>query len=291
MSKKYEELGITDAFIFAKVMSNKEICKPVLEQILNIKIRDIEYLDYEETIQIAPGSKSIRLDIYVEDDNNTVFNLEMQTTNYEELPKRSRYYQDIIDLKLIEKGQAYDILKTSYVIFICTFDFFKKDRSVYEFENICVEDANIRLNDGTHKIFLNTKGDRDGIGRELQLLLDYFDGREPESKLARDMQKKVFEARGNDQWRREYMSYQMELNQQYKNGRAEGIEQGMKQGIEQGMKQGIEQGKKQGVQQATEDINKLIKVLLSQKKYDELEKMSEDKEYQNELMKKYNIIE
>ena len=41
----------------------------------------------------------------------------------------------------------------------------------------------------------------------------------------------------------EYMSYQMELNQQYKNGRAEGIEQGMKQGIEQGMKQGIEQGK------------------------------------------------
>lgn len=83
------------------------------------------------------------------------------------------------------------------------------------------------------------------------------------------------------------MSYQMELNQQYKNGRAEGIEQG----IEQGMKQGIEQGKKQGVQQATEDINKLIKVLLSQKKYDELEKMSEDKEYQNELMKKYNIIE
>ena len=71
------------------------------------------------------------------------------------------------------------------------------------------------------------------------------------------------------------MSYQMELNQQYKNGRAEGIEQGMKQ----------------GVQQATDNINKLIKVLLSQKKYDELEKMSEDKEYQNELMKKYNIIE
>lgn len=291
MSKKYEELGITDAFIFAKVMSNKEICKPVLEQILNIKIRDIEYLDYEETIQIAPGSKSIRLDIYVEDDNNTVFNLEMQTTNYEELPKRSRYYQDIIDLKLIEKGQAYDILKTSYVIFICTFDFFEKNRSIYEFENICVDDSEIKFNDGTHKIFLNTKGNRDGISEELQMLLDYFDGREPESQLAKDIDRKVFEARNNKQWRREYMSYQMELNQQYKNGRAEGIEQGMKQGIEQGMKQGIEQGKKQGVQQATEDINKLIKVLLSQKKYDELEKMSEDKEYQNELMKKYNIIE
>ena len=57
MSKKYEELGITDAFMFAKVMSNKEICKPVLEQILNIKIRDIEYLDYEETITNCTGFK------------------------------------------------------------------------------------------------------------------------------------------------------------------------------------------------------------------------------------------
>ena len=263
VSKKYEELGITDAFMFAKVMSNKEICKPVLEQILNIKIRDIEYLDYEETIQIAPGSKSIRLDIYVEDDKNTVFNLEMQTTNYEELPKRSRYYQDIIDLKLIEKGQSYDILKTSYVIFICTFDFFEKNRSIYEFENICVDDSDIKLNDGTHKIFLNTKGNRDGISKELQMLLDYFDGREPESQLAKDIDRKVFEARNNKQWRREYMSYQMELDKQFRNGREEGMD----------------------------NISKLLKLLVSEKKYDEIEKISEDKEYQKELLKKYKIIE
>ena len=263
VSKKYEELGITDAFMFAKVMSNKETCKPVLEQILNIKIRDIEYLDYEETIQIAPGSKSIRLDIYVEDDKNTVFNLEMQTTNYEELPKRSRYYQDIIDLKLIEKGQSYDILKTSYVIFICTFDFFEKNRSIYEFENICVDDSDIKLNDGTHKIFLNTKGNRDGISKELQMLLDYFDGREPESQLAKDIDRKVFEARNNKQWRREYMSYQMELDKQFRNGREEGMD----------------------------NISKLLKLLVSEKKYDEIEKISEDKEYQKELLKKYKIIE
>lgn len=236
--KRYDQLEITDSFMFAKVMSDKEICKATLEQILNIKIRDIKYLDYEETIQVASGAKGVRLDIYVEDDKNTVFNLEMQTTSYAELPKRSRYYQDVIDLNIIEKGDTYDILGVSYVIFICTFDFFKKNRSVYEFENICVDDANIRLNDETHKIFLNTKGDRDGIGRELQLLLDYFDGREPESKLARDIQKKVFEARGNDQWRREYMSYQMELNQQYRNGK--------------------EEGRKEGI----DDMSKLIKMLI-----------------------------
>ena len=105
-----------------------------MENILNIKIRDIVYVDYEETIQMTAKSKGIRLDIYVEDDDNTVFNIEMQTTTYKELPKRSRYYQGIIDLNMIEKDESYDILKESYVIFICTFDFFEKGRSVYEFD-------------------------------------------------------------------------------------------------------------------------------------------------------------
>ena len=51
------------------------------------------------------------------------------------------------------------------------------------------------------------------------MLLDYFDGREPESQLARDIDRKVFEAGNNKQWRREYMSYQMELDRQFKNGK------------------------------------------------------------------------
>ena len=70
------------------------------------------------------------------------------------------------------------------------------------------------------------------------MLLDYFDGREPESQLAKDIDRKVFEARNNKQWRREYMSYQMELNQQYRNGK--------------------EEGRKEGI----DDMSKLIKMLI-----------------------------
>ena len=95
------------------------------------------------------------------------------------------------------------------------------------------------------------------------MLLDYFDGREPESQLAKDIDRKVFEARNNKQWRREYMSYQMELDRQFKNGREEGMD----------------------------NISKLLKLLVSEKKYDEIEKISEDKDYQMELLKKYKIIE
>ena len=90
-----------------------------------------------------------------------------------------------------------------------------------------------------------------------------FDGREPESQLAKDIDRKVFEARNNKQWRREYMSYQMELDKQFRNGREE----------------------------ERRNINKLNKALLSEKKYEELEKSTSDEEYQRELMKKYKIIE
>ena len=276
--KKYEELDITDPFIFAKVMSEKELCKPLLENILNIKIRDIVYVDYEETIQMTVKSKGIRLDIYVEDDNNTVFNLEMQTTTYKELPKRSRYYQGIIDLNMIEKGESYDILKESYVIFICTFDFFEKGRSVYEFENVCLEDSEIKLNDGTHKIFLNTKGDKSDINKELKSLLEYFDGSEPESELTRRIDIKVIAARKNERWRREYMSLQMEMNLKYR--------EGLKAGEEKGRALGQSEGKIE----TQKNINRLNKILLSEKRYDDLEKSAQDIEYQNKLMKEYDII-
>ena len=276
--KKYEELDITDPFIFAKVMSEKELCKPLLENILNIKIRDIVYVDYEEIIQMTAKSKDIRLDIYVEDDDNTVFNLEMQTTTYKELPKRSRYYQGIIDLNMIEKGESYDILKESYVIFICTFDFFEKGRSVYEFENVCLEDSEIKLNDGTHKIFLNTKGDKSDINKELKSLLEYFDGSEPESELTRRIDRKVIAARKNERWRREYMSLQMEMNLKYR--------EGLKAGEEKGRALGQSEGKIE----TQKNINRLNKILLSEKRYDDLEKSAQDIEYQNKLMKEYDII-
>ena len=78
-----------------------------------------------------------------------------------------------------------------------------------------------------------------------------------------NLQRTVFEARNNKQWRREYMSYQMELDKQFRNGREE----------------------------ERRNINKLNKALLSEKKYEELEKSTSDEEYQRELMKKYKIIE
>lgn len=77
-------------------MKNKALCKELLEIILEVKIRDITYPEEQKTIKIIRDARSIRLDVYVEDDQNTVYNVEMQTTNPGNLPKRTRYYQGLI---------------------------------------------------------------------------------------------------------------------------------------------------------------------------------------------------
>ena len=159
MSKRYEELDFTDDFIFCKILYNNEpLCKELLEVILGKKIRKIVYHDWQKQIEMTAEGKGVRLDVYLED-GHTVYDLEMQAARKKNLPKRSRYYQGMIDLNLIERGADYEELKESYVIFICTYDLFGKNACVYTFENRCCEVEGLCLEDGTMKVFLNAEGD------------------------------------------------------------------------------------------------------------------------------------
>lgn len=84
----------------------------------------------------------------------TVYNIEMQTTNPGNIPRRARYYQGMIDLNLIEKGEDYHKLAKSYVIFICTEDIYELDKPVYRFENYCRE-YELPFGDDSNKVILN----------------------------------------------------------------------------------------------------------------------------------------
>ena len=121
--KPIEELTFTDDFLFGRVMQNAEICKGFLERMLEIKIEKIEYPELQKSISPHYQSKGIRLDVYVQD-SNRVFDIEIQNSLDENLPKRTRYYQSMMDVDLLLKGNNYTELKESFVIFICKDDFF-----------------------------------------------------------------------------------------------------------------------------------------------------------------------
>lgn len=205
MAKSLEELTITDDFMFGAVMRDPRRCKPLLELILDVKIHHIEYPELQKFISERYDSKSIRLDVYIEDDAGTVYDIEIQTTSKKHLPRRVRYYQGLIDLSILEKGEDYRALRKSYVIFIATYDPFGKGRFVYTFENRCREDLGLPLGDDAVKIVLNTKGFVGEISQDLNALLKYMDGMQPKSDYTRELEKAVEEVRSDEKWRREFM--------------------------------------------------------------------------------------
>ena len=245
--KPYEELTIVDNFMFTKVMSDPEICKTFLEIVLDVKIKEISYPEDEKTITIASEAKSVRLDVYVDDNQGTIYNIEMQASVKYNLPKRSRYYQAMIDLQLLDKGADYNELNKSYIIFICTFDLFGQGRHIYRFKNCCLECPDLVLENDATKIFINTKGIQDDISDEFKEMIKVFNGEDGQSEYDRKLMHNVDEIRLNKKWRREYMQLWEIEKERYQEGReaglAEGRTEGRTEGIELGRAEGIELGR------------------------------------------------
>ena len=87
------------------------------------------------------------------------------------------------------------------------------------------------MGDETTKIFLNSKGRREGIDRDLAALLDYIEGKAPKGKFTETFASAVETAKENKEMKVEYMTYYMELRRSEERGREEGREEGRTEGI------------------------------------------------------------
>ncbi len=238
--KDFRNATISNNFMFRLVMEKPELCRQLLERILDTQISKIVYPEAEKSLETQLTSKGIRLDIYVTLEDGTVIDVEMQAADStkDTLAKRTRYYQSILDNDALKKGELYSKLRQTIIIFICTFDPFNRNFSRYTFSSRCHEEYKLSLEDGVYKIFLNTHGDKHRISRELANFMDYMNGSEPNDDFTRRLQAEVELQRDDDGRRMLYMTYSQTLLEM----EAKGIEQGIKQGFKQGIEQGIEAG-------------------------------------------------
>lgn len=230
--KTIDELTLMDDYMFAQVMRNTEYLKPFLELILGFKIISIHLIEPQKTEKEGYDSKAIRLDLYVEDENHVVYNVEVQTSNKKNLPKRMRYYQSVLDVSILAPGANYKDLKDTYVIFICNYDPYQKNRYIYTFENLCKEEPNLSFGDGTHKIVVNTKGKTGNISDNLLEVIQYLNDGTISGDYCKTLEKAVNDIKSNEERRLEYMNmaiHEMEITD-------EAYEQGIEQGIEQEQK-------------------------------------------------------
>ncbi|MCC8059552.1 MAG: Rpn family recombination-promoting nuclease/putative transposase [Clostridiales bacterium] len=238
LEKDWEKVGIDNEFMFSKVIQNPKLCKGLLERIFpDIVIEHIQYIDTEKVIDEDKDAKSIRLDVYVKDEESTIYNIELQVANTLELPKRSRYYQSMIDTSLLNKGEYYAKLNRTYIIFICLDDVFGKGRHQYTFANICQEDTSVSLGDEAIKIFLNASGVLDDVNPELKNFLDYVANAATNDPFTEALEQEVTLARKNRTWRREYMTMLMRDKENQEIGRREGRREGRWEGRQEGRRE------------------------------------------------------
>ena len=242
---KFEDLTISNDFMFKEVMkSNKGLCKRLVGSIMQQDIEDIVYIETEKTLQPYYDSRGIRLDVILADENHTRYNLEMQARNVISkagvalLPKRTRYYQSVIDMDMLKKGENFDQLNPLVLIFICTFDFYKEGRYVYTFKSRCLENLELELaNDVTVKL-VNAKGKHGQVNTLLKNFLRYVMTNEPVDDFTEDVERQVWAVKNDKKAREEYMVLQAKIREHeivaYEAGEAQGHAAGLAEGLAEG---------------------------------------------------------
>lgn len=222
--EKWERATIANNFIFYKVMhNNPEICKELLEILLEMKLDRIE-MRQEEEVEIDYGKKGIRMDVYAYGVDKA-FNIELQTSDTGELPERARYYQGVLDVDQLNKGVEYSELRTSYVIFICIPDIFKKGLGKYSFENICKENSEVVLNDRAYKYFFIAKNYDKILNEDQKDFLRLVLSNECSSGFSNKISKMVEAAKHNTQWRKQFMEFERQMAYSFREGKAEAKEE------------------------------------------------------------------
>ena len=172
--------------IFAMVMNDEGRCKAFLERIFpdrkvsEIKLSQNSFVEEENSARAeaekmilnTPFHKSVRLDVLFEGDESW-YDIEFQSENTDDIPKRSRYYHSMIDTHILGPGEAYAKLQPCYVIFLCRFDLFGKGKAVYQFQHYDIKNR-LLLGDESYTIVLNSKAEAGSIPKELKALFSYI---------------------------------------------------------------------------------------------------------------------
>ena len=210
---RFQDLTIRNGFMFSAVMLREDNSKKFLEMLLQVPIKEV-VVSYEKSLIYNPECKGVRLDVYIKDDKNTRYDIELQVA-HQELGKRTRYYHSQMDMDLLESGQEYKELPMSYVIFICDFDPFKKGKYCYTFENRCLEEFALDMGDESRSIFLSTEGkDGDKIPKELRAFLEFIktdnaqNNIETEDDYVKELQKTIRSIKENRELERSFMTWE-----------------------------------------------------------------------------------
>ena len=148
-------LRLLDDDFMNKVFEDKACAEFLLQIILQRSDLKVAQVHVQHEMKNLQG-RSARLDILAVDEENRVYNIEIQRDDKGASVKRARYNSSLIDANITEPGEQYENLNETYVIFITEHDVLKGGRPIYRIERT-VQETGESFGDGTHILYVNAQ--------------------------------------------------------------------------------------------------------------------------------------
>ena len=262
--KTLKDLNLLDRFLFSQAADDPDTMRDMLEIILGREVVLKLLPQTEKEQRTHPLNRYVRLDVWAMDEEERIYNTEVQREDTGNLPKRSRFYQALIDSNLLKPGEVgFQRLNPVYIILICPFDLFGYGLYRYTFQMQCKEVPGLSLQDGAVRIFLNTRGQHaEGVPQELIELLKYMEHTTEEvsasctSERIHNIQKRIHAIKSSEKIGVKYMQAWEEKILEQEKAREEGHASGLREGLTQKLKEQVEKKVQKGY--AAEEIAEML---------------------------------
>ncbi len=144
---------LDDDFLTKCFEGNTECIELVLQIVLDksdLNVEDVRTQVFVENLL----NRSVRLDVLATDSSGRKFNIEIQRTDRGAGRKRARYNSSMMDANLLRKGEDFDTLPETYVVFITENDVIGRGKPLYQIER-CFLGTGEKFEDGSHILYVN----------------------------------------------------------------------------------------------------------------------------------------
>lgn len=234
LAQQWEELTIANDRMFSMVMENNAICRELLRRIFpELAIDRVQRVTVQKQVNTPLDARTVRFDVYIRDDQQKTYIVEMQVANRQNLPYRLRYYLEQVDHSILGSGDNYEKLAgyPTYVIFFCDFDYYGQDRPEYRFEWRSIDQPDLAAGTGQQLVVFNAQAstfhDSIGVAGFLKLMHNQIAVGDP---LVEQVTQEMERIKQDPERRRDYMKYELDLMDARSDGMAIGLAEGKKQG-------------------------------------------------------------
>ena len=240
--KEYiKKLNPIDDIIFSKMAENKEFC----EEILRVFLQDsyLKVLNNKSQYAITNiDRRSVILDAYCELRDGKRVNIEVQNADNVNHQKRVRYYSSVLTTSLMKKGENFDNVPEVCMIYICNFDVFRENKSLYLIKRV-IDGSNTEVDNGLKEIYISANiSDGSALSELMEVFTKddcYSDNFPITSKMKYDFKYVKEGNKMTDAMKEIYEIFEEESKDVWiKEGRKEGRKEGKKEGIKEGIKEG-----------------------------------------------------